>query len=383
MKKETLLCSIGRDPAKYFRNVNTPIFRTSTFIYDDLDEFLKDELPLHTDTTYARSTNVTNKELADAISVLYNVHHTEVTSSGLSSVVCALMSVLRAGDHLLIPDTAYKCTKRFVEDELEKCGISFSYYNAMDVESISIKDNTKVMFIEAPGSGTFEVPNLSELMAIAKSYNIITIFDNTWATPLYCNPFEFGADIVVMSLSKHISGHADLILGSVSTNDDLLARSLHRTYINFAPNAGPDDAFLALRGLRSLSQRLKYQQENANEVISFLSEHKCVFDILSPTYIHSSSYNNWKRYFTGASGVLSFALKKNDMESTKKFINSLKIIKVGLSWGGYESLIVPYKLDALENSEDRLKAKLYMRLSCGLEHASDLINDLESALSNL
>lgn len=379
---KTKLCNIGRDPKKYARVVNAPIFRTSTFVYDDIDEFLQDDSPVHTDVTYGRTGTPTVFELESAINELSESKYTLITCSGLAAIVITIMSVCKAGDHVLIPDNTYKCTKRFAHEELERFGISYSYYNPISLDSVKagMTDKTRVLFIESPGSGTFELQDVKELASFAKKYGIVTISDNTWATPINYNPLKCGVDIMIMSLTKYFCGHADIIAGSISCNNDEMYKHIKRTHLNFGMNASPDDAYLMLRSLRTLSLRLSAHFQSALKVAQFLESHPCVLQVLYPPLPSSASHNIWKRDYTGASGVMSFALKQEYQSQVKKFIGKLKIFKIGLSWGCFESLIVPYMLTDLINGSARVVSPNLMRLNIGLETTEDLIQDLSNAL---
>lgn len=383
MEINTKLLYLGRDPKKYDRCVNAPIYRTSTFIYDTVEEFFRDEEPFHTDLAYGRSGTRTMHELENAITNLEGADYSLLTASGMSAIILALLSFLKAGDHALIPDTAYKCTKRFVEEEFERLGISYTYYNPNLTDGIRelIKPNTRVLYFESPGSGTFEIQDIPALVAIAKEHNLTTMLDNTWATPLFFRGMEHGVDIIIQSLSKYFSGHADVLMGAISFKRSHQP-AISARFRNYGSITSPDNAYLVLRGLRTLHLRLARHSESALKVAQWLEKQPYVVEVMYPA-LKSSKYNElWKRYYSGATGVFGVALKRTDKDALYKCINELQYFGVGLSWGGFESLILPYDLQT-PSAAKRAPNGNYIRLNIGLESAQDLIDDLSKSLKNL
>ncbi|MFN5383013.1 MAG: trans-sulfuration enzyme family protein, partial [Alphaproteobacteria bacterium] len=349
MDIRTKLCNLGRNPSKHFRTVNTPIYKTSTYVYETMDEFIRDSQPFHTDATYGRSGTPTSHALQDAIKAIEGSQFCTLTASGLSSIVIAVLGLVKAGEHILVPDTAYKCSHRFFDEELTRLDISFDYYDATITDEIipMIRSNTKLLFLESPGSGTFEVQDFRALCKIAKDHNLLTIADNSWATPLFLNPFDLGVDVCVMSLTKYFSGHSDLLMGSISCNDLQIHNNIHRAFLNYASAPSPDDAFLVLRGLRTLKTRLDYHEKSALEVAQFLEAHPKVERVMHPALESNKGYEIWKRDFTGSTGLFSFKPYNNNEKELHKFIESLNFFSIALSWGCFESLIMPYKLSQL------------------------------------
>ena len=382
MDIRTKLCNLGRDPSKHSRTVSTPIYKTSTYVYETMHEFLHDETPFHTDISYGRSGSPTTYALQEAIKGIEGSKHCTLTSSGLSSIVIAILGLVKSGDHILVPDTAYKCSRRFFDEELPRINVSFDYYDATttyDIKSF-IRDNTKLLFLESPGSGTFEIQDFRALCKIAKDHDIITIADNSWATPLFLNPFELGVDVCVMSLTKYLAGHSDLIMGSISCNDDKIHNDIHRAFLNYASVPSSDDAFLVLRGIRTLKTRLDYHQQSALKVAEFLESHPKVARVMHPALKSNPGHEIWKRDFTGSTGLFSFKPHNNNEENIYKFIESLNFFSIALSWGCFESLIMPYKLAQLPTIMKRHPEGFYIRLNIGLESTQDLIHDLDNAL---
>lgn len=383
-KKETDLLYIGRDPKKYSKCVNTPIYRSSTFIYETVEEFLADEAPAHTDIAYGRSGTPTISELEDALATLDHTDHCIVTSSGMSAICIAILSFARSGDHILMPDNAYKCSRRFADEELLKLGIECTYYNPNLTDGLLelIQPNTSVIVMESPGSGTYEVQDVPAICKIAKEHNITTILDNTWATPLYFNGIEHGVDVIVQSLTKYISGHADIIMGAICFNSKH-NEAIRSTFRNYGAISNPDSAYLALRGLRTLSVRLEHHRRSALEIATWLEKHDKVEKVMHPALPSAETNRLWKRDFRGSTGVFGVVLKKTDISSLYKAINMLQFFGIGLSWGGYESLIIPYDLHKSASISKRIPEGNCIRLNIGLENTEDLLQDLDKVLKKI
>jgi cystathionine beta-lyase len=381
---ETKLLYLGRNPKKHNRCVNTPIYKSSTFIFETIEEFLQEDAPFHTDTTYGRSGTPTIHELENSITMLEGADQTFLTPSGRHAVVLALLSFLQTGDHVLIPDASYKCTKRFVEEELVRMGIGYTYYRSNIADDIKglIKPNTKVLFLESPGSATFETQDIPLLTSIAKTHNLTTILDNTWATPLYFQGMEHGVDVIIQSLSKYFSGHADLIMGSISFknkhNDPIRTR-----FRNYGSIASPEDAYLVLRGMRTMGLRIKQHGASALKVAEWLEKQPYVLKVMYPALPSSETYKIWKRDYKGATGVFGVILKRTNKDTLYKCLNMLKYFSIGLSWGGFESLIVPYDLHLAPEASKHIPDGNCLRLNIGLESVDILIDDLDESLKNL
>jgi cysteine-S-conjugate beta-lyase len=383
-KKETDLLYLGRDPNKYGKCVNTPIYRSSTFIYETVEDFLHDEKPAHTDIAYGRSGTPTIHELESAMASLEGTDHCLLTSSGMSAICIAILSFARSGDHILIPDNAYKCSRRFAEEELPKMGIECTYYdpNLTDGLRELIKPNTKIIMMESPGSGTYEVQDVPAICKIAQSKNITTIIDSTWATPLFFNPRKYGVDVIVESLTKYISGHADIIMGAICF-DSKHNNAIRSTFRNYGAIPSPDNAYLALRGLRTLNVRIKQHETSAIKIAQWLEKHDKVVKVMHPGLESAETHHLWRRDFSGSTGVFGVVLKKTDISALYKAINMLQFFAIGLSWGGYESLIVPYDLHKSPSISKRIPQGNCIRLNIGLENPDDLIQDLDKVLKNL
>ncbi len=381
---ETKLVHVGLNPNKYSGMVNAPVYRGSTILFNKIEELLDLDKPIHTDVTYGRSGTPTVKELQTAIAALDGVDNCIVVSSGMNAVSITMLSFLKSGDHVLIPDAAYRCTSRFANEELANLNISATYYDAdsgSEIESL-IQPNTKLIWLESPGSGTFEIQDIESIVKVAKSRQIITAIDNTWATAKFFNPYKFGIDVSIQSLTKYISGHSDIILGAITATDTAFP-AIYKTFRNYGSIACPDYCYLALRGLRTLDVRLQRHQENALKVATWLEKHPAVEQVLYPALPSFKNYDRWKKYFSGASGLFSFEIKKCSQENLFKFINSLELFGKGLSWGGFESLILPYQLNEIRAAKTLKKGGHLIRVHIGLENPEDLVLDLNKALKNI
>jgi cystathionine beta-lyase len=380
----TKLTNIGRASSKYSGMVNTPVFRGSTILFDKIEDLVKLDKISHTDQTYGRSGTPTVKELQNALAELDGVTNNIVVSSGMNAISIVLKSLLQSGDHILITDSAYKCTLRFADEELTKDGVQTTYYSPLISQEIEhlIQPNTKVIWLESPSSGTFEIQDILTITNIAKKHGIVTVLDNTWATPLFLQPFKFGVDVSIQSLTKYISGHSDIILGSISAVDVIFPK-IYNTFKNYGTIACPDYCYLALRGLRTLEVRLKKHEENAIYIAKWLENHPLVESVLHPALEKFEGNLLWKQYFTGSSGLFSFILKPHAEDKLFKFVNSLEIFGLGLSWGGFESLILPYKLDEKRATRTLKNGGHLVRVNIGLENPDDLVLDLNNALKNI
>jgi cystathionine beta-lyase len=372
------------DHKKYFGAVNVPIVKTSTFIYEKYQDFLDDEKEYHTYKTYARNGTITSHELEKTLKELDEADAAFVLSSGMMAISIALLSVLKTGDHLLISDATYKCTKRFVEEELSKFDITYDYYPPNDTDAMMklANKNTKAIFLESVGSSAMEVQDIKEVVKFAKKIGACTIVDNTWATSLFYQPLIHGVDIAIQSLTKFINGYSDVIMGVICTNAKFTKQVLE-TKMNFGCIPSPEDCYMVLRSIRSLSTRLAHQQAAVLQIIDFLKNHKAVTKVFHPTCEDSHGHVIWKRDFKGATSLLSFTTKELEHEQLCDFIEQLKYFRLGLSWGGVESLIIPFKIAKARKFFDTLPSGQYFRIHIGLENITDLIDDLRNGLNKL
>ncbi len=375
--------------AKDFHNhsVNPPVVRASTIIFKSMNDIRRTQAKHKRDPRgghfdYGRQGTSTTHILQKILTKLEESYHVFLTPTGFGSVFLAIFSVVRPGDEIITADPVYNPTRMLTQDYLKEYGIKTTFYNPHDLNSIkkNITKKTKLIFVENPGSNTFEFQDLSKVISIAKKNNILTAIDNTWATPYFFKPIKLGFDMAIVSATKYYSGHSDVMGGSLAVNKKVF-KHVEKTQKITGLRLGPDDAYLITRGLRTLDVRLDKHQDNAKKVASFLSKNKKV-KLLYPYKKGSFNYKMWKKYYSGASGLMGIKIKAKNKKSVIKFVNSLKLFGYGYSWGGFESLALHQGKSERGNrkflnleSDERL-----VRLHIGLEDPKDLIDDLRRCL---
>ena len=364
------------------RLVSPPVDRGSTILFDDVAE-LHAAKPGLARYYYGLDGWPTQWELAEALTELEpGAAGTALVETGLAAVTAALTAVLSAGDELLMVDSVYGPTRRFCDETLSRFGVSTRYYDplfgAEGLEEL-ISHETRAIFLESPGSHTFEVQDVPGICAMAKRRGVATILDNTWATPLFFPAIQHGVDISVQALSKYVGGHSDLLLGAITANAEWYDR-VQQTVWQFGHAAAPDDAWLTSRGLRTLAVRLKRHEGSALKVASWLSEQPQVARILHPAFESCPGHEYWKRDFKGSAGLFAFALAGGTPQERDKLIDSLELFGIGFSWGGFESLAVPGEPPRSATHPDW--GGPLVRLQIGLEDPDDLISDLAQALAS-
>jgi cystathionine beta-lyase len=389
-KPATRLVTAGRRPEWTGAVVNPPVWRASTHLYPDMAA-LKEGPKRNADGRffYGRRGAPTQWALAEALTELEpGAAGTMLYPSGVAALAGTLLAVLRPGDVLLMTDNAYDPTRVMGMNLLKDFGVETRFFDPLDVAGFeaAICERSRAVLLEAPGSLTMEVQDVPALAAIARRRGLISVIDNTWASSLGFPALERGVDISVMSLTKHVGGHSDLMMGSASAGAELYAK-LRRTAQALGQVVSPDDAALALRGLRTLGIRLKQETSSALEICKWLESRLEVAKILCPMLPDSPGHDIWKRDFTGGCGLFSFVLKGGDADSRARFIDALQLFGIGYSWGGYESLVVPVDPEPIRavtpwpfagmDPADRFG----VRLSIGLEDPADLIADLDRAFS--
>jgi cystathionine beta-lyase len=375
-KTETLLVTAGRDTAAQNGFVNPPVVRGSTVIYPTA----ADLHALAGEFRYARYGTPTTKALQQALIAIEGPHCAGVAlvPSGLSAITSTLLSVLKAGDHLLVSDSIYRPSRTFCDGLLARFSIETSYFDPLIGAGIAelFKTNTAAVMVEAPGSQTFEMPDIPAISAVAHARGALVIDDNTWASPLYRRALEQGVDISMQAATKYIGGHSDVMFGTISANARTWPRILETTR-ELGVCAGPDDVFLAMRGLRTLAVRLARHQRSALQIARWLAARPEVVRVLYPALESDPGHAIWKRDFTGASGLFSVILKPAPKQAVDNLLDALKLFGMGYSWGGFESLIIPFDCDGYRTATPWAPGGPALRLHIGLEDVEDLKTDLE------
>lgn len=378
---DTRLVTGGRRAEWAGKLVNVPVDRGSTVLFDSVAE-LRQAKPGFGRPYYGLHGWPTQWALAEALTGIEpGAAGTALTETGLAAVTAALMSVLSSGDELLMVDSAYLPTRKFCDGTLKRFGISTRYYDPLagaDEIASMLAENTRAIFLESPGSQTFEVQDVPGIAAMARERGIVTLLDNTWATSILFPALARGVDISIMALSKYPGGHSDLLLGSISANFGWFD-AVQRTVFELGHAAAPDDSWLTARGLRTLAVRLKRHEENGLGVARWLGEQPQVALLLHPAFETCPGHDYWKRDFNGSSGLFSFVLSGGDSAARDAFVDRLELFGIGYSWGGFESLAVP--VDPVRTTTKPQWEGPLVRLHIGLEDPEDLIADLASALS--
>ena len=360
--------------------VNTPVFRGSTIISSSLDEWESRKAPGNPYASYGRFGTPTTRALETALAELEGGHRSIVFPSGLAACAHSMLAFMRPGDHVLLSDSVYGPTRHFATDVLVRFGVEVEFFDPLIGEAIrhQIRPSTRLVVVESPGSSTFEVQDVPAIAREAHKVDAFVVMDNTWATPLFFKPFEHGVDISIQSATKYIVGHSDALLGVATAN----ARAwplLQKTAHDFGQTAGPDDIYLALRGLRSLSVRLRQHWENGVMLAESLARHPLVAEVRHPALPSDPGHSLWRRDFTGASGLFAIALQPISRDALCAFFEGLELFGIGLSWGGYESLVLPMDRPSRAVRPWRHAGPL-IRIHAGLESPRDLIRDMHSAL---
>ncbi|WP_022682534.1 cystathionine beta-lyase [Sphingobium bisphenolivorans] len=364
--------------------VSPPVWRASTILYDDVAHLRSAAgRSTHERLFYGRKGTPTSWSLADALTELEpGAEGTMLYPSGVAAIACALMAVLNPGDQLLMVDSAYDPTRNFCEQMLRPLGIDTIYYDPTVGAGIAglITDATRAIFMESPGSLTFEVQDVPAIAAIAREKGIATLIDNTWATPFFFPALSHGVDISILACTKYIVGHSDVMMGSVTATPDVFPRIQKAAYL-FGQMTSPDDAWLAARGLRTLGVRLNQHQASALRVAEWLAQQPDVARVLHPALPSCPGHDLWRRDFSGSSGLFSFILDGGDERARAALIDGLAHFGIGYSWGGFESLALPVDPARYRTAKPWQAEGPLVRLQIGLEDPDDLIADLDAGLA--
>jgi len=378
--------------AKDFHNqsVNPPIVRASTIIFKSMQDIRKTQdkakkNPIGGHFDYGRQGTSTTHILQQILSKLEESYYTFLTPTGFGAVFLAIFSVTRPGDEIIVADPVYSPTRLLSQDFLKEFNIKTTFYDPHDLKTLekAITKKTKLIFVENPGSNTFDFQDLGKIISIAKKNKILTAIDNTWGTPYFLKPIKLGFDMSIVSATKYYSGHSDVMGGSLAVNKKVFAKVKAAERVT-GLRLGPDDAYLITRGLRTLDVRLDRHRENAKKVAEFLTNFKNI-KLLYPYKKDSYNFRMWKKYYSGASGLMGLRIKAKNEKSVVKFVNNLKLFGHGYSWGGFESLALHQNVREQGNrSYLKLdKNEHLVRLHIGLEDPSDLIADIKQSLKHL
>ena len=379
------------------RSANPPVTRASTILFNSMQEIYNHELKIKkhkrvSHYTYGRYGSTTTIELENLLKELEQAYHVFLTGTGFGGIALALMALCRPGDELLVSDNVYGPTKEISQELMKEFNVKAIFYNPESFDDLKkkVSKKTKMILVENPGSNTFEFQDLSKITQLAKRKKILTLLDNTWGTPLYLKPLKIGFDMSFCSATKYFSGHSDVMGGSLAVNKKIFKKIMF-FYKLSGYRMSADEAYLIIRGLRTLDTRLKQHSENTKIVINFLKKQKKIKEILYPHNPSTNNYKLWKKYYSGATGLLSIVIKSKKKSSVIQFVNSLELFGIGYSWGGFESLAILQ--DIKSNKKDQYlkgrqfyrfnKDEFIVRLHIGLEDPKDLINDLKKGLKKI
>jgi cystathionine beta-lyase len=380
-KTGTLFAHTGSKPEKYHGAVNVPPHRMSTIVFNSYDEFEKvPNVPF----SYGRAGTPSSVAFEEAVASIDGAYGAISTPSGLSAILSAMMAFTKAGDHILVTDNCYGPSRKTCEEILRRFGVDIEYFPPMIGDGISklFRPNTKLVYMESPGSLTFEVQDVGAITAAAKKAGIRTAIDNSWATPLFFKPIPFGIDISVMSATKYIGGHSDILLGVASANEESF-KPLRRAAQMLGYCAGSEELYLGLRGLRTLPIRMQQHQKNALELAQWLQKQPQVKRVAHPALPDAAGHANWKKYYTGSSGTFSIVLHEKRREKIAAMLDGTQIFSMGFSWGGFESLLFPEQPQPIRTAEPWTETGFNLRIHVGLEDIEDLKADLDAGLKRL
>lgn len=374
-KLATKISHLGRNPKLHEGFVNPPSQRGSTVIFDNAEDLYSEK------KSYGLEGTSTHDFLTDALNGIMDANGTILCPSGLSAITTTLLAFLKSGDHILITDSVYGPTRRFCSSILKGFGVEAEYYNpriGSDIEKL-IRPNTKVIFLESPGSLTLEIQDIPTIVAVAQRHNILTIIDDTWSAGVYFKPLNIGVDVSIQALTKYQGGHSDVLLGSVSVKREDLHIKLKDTHRILGIGVAAEEAWLCLRGLKTMMLRMKHQDRVARKLASWLEAQDLVKEVIHPALPSSPDYEIWKRDFSGAGGLFSIILDDNISDTQiNNMLNAYELFSLGFSWGGYESLVINCAPQlSTRNDAKWTKNTPLIRYSIGLEDEDDLIDDLK------
>jgi cystathionine beta-lyase len=382
LKPATQVVTGGRDPFSYHGFVNPPVYHASTVLYPSAEDYLAHRSRY----VYGRRGTPTSEALSGALMQLEGAVCAGVAllPSGLTAVSIGLMAAVQAGNHVLVADSVYWPARKFCDGVLKRCGVATTYFDPLIGEGIAglMQPNTRAVYLESPGSLSFEVQDVPTIAAVAHARGALVLMDNTWASPLYFRALEKGVDLAIQSGTKYIGGHSDVLIGTVSANKAAWPR-LAETVAAMGLCVGPDDMFLALRGLRTMAVRLAAHYAAGLKVARWLETRPEVARVLHPALASHPGHALWKRDFSGACGLFSIVFKPVAAAAVNAFVNELTLFGIGASWGGYESLAIPFDCTRMRTATTWAPGGPTVRFHIGLEDVDDLIGDLERGFAAL
>ena len=382
-KRDTsdILVQAGRPAKVDGRHVNMPIELGSTIVFDTMAAFeaAKDAGYENGMMYYGRYGNDAVYSLEDALAELDGADGVVLTSSGVAAISCCLMALVSAGDHLLVADNIYGNTRGFCETMLKRQGVEVTFFDAMMGAKVTelFKPNTKALMFEAPGSGTFEVPDIPAIAKACRAKGVVSVIDATWSTPIFCKPLALGVDVVVTSGSKYLNGHSDAMIGTIAANAPHLA-TIRKTVMTVGDKPGAQEVFLSLRGLRTLEMRMKHADNAGRVMAAWLAEQDATLRVLHPAFESCRGHEFWARDFTGASGLFGVVFDATSPEAVTRFVDALQHFGIGVSWGGFESLVLP--VTPVRDANEWREAEHLVRFNIGFDNLETLKADLAQAL---
>jgi cystathionine beta-lyase len=387
MHDDTKAVHAGRHPERFEGAVNPPVFHASTILSPTLEEWHRRKADRARDvpgTYYGRLGTPTTHALEEALAALEGGYRTVLVPSGLAACTTALLAFVEQGAHILVPDSVYGPTRNFAIRFLKRFGVETTFYDPLIGAAIAalVRDSTRLIFLESPGSLTFEIQDVPAICAVARARGIVTMMDNTWSTPLYCKPLSLGVDVSIQAATKYVVGHSDAMLGAITVNEAAWPR-LRSTHAELGQSAGPDDVYLAQRGLRTMAVRLARHWETGVHLAEWVARQPEVERVLHPALPGDPGNALWKRDFTGASGLFGVVLKPVGGKAFAALVDGLELFGLGASWGGYESLVMPTHPEELRSATQWTSPGPCFRIHAGLEHPDDLTADLEAGFARL
>ena len=380
----TQVTHLGRTPRRHLGAVNTPVYRASTILFERVADLERAARGQHPGLTYGLHGVPTVSDFQAAMAALEGGHAALAVPSGLTATTFPLLALVRPGDHVLVTDVVYGPTRRFCDNHLRRLGVEVSYYDPSIGGGIDalLRDRTRIVFMESPGSLTFEVQDVPAICAAARARGVTTILDNTWATPLGFRAFDHGVDISVHAATKYIGGHSDVLLGAIVASEATFP-PLHRLWTDMGIAPSTDDCFLGLRGLRTLAVRLARHHESALRIAAWLRARPEVAEVLHPALPGARGHDLWKRDFRAASGLFGVVLRPVDKARVDAMLDGMRLFGMGWSWGGFESLAIPTYPARTRTATRWAAPGPCLRLHVGLEDADDLIEDLDAGFARL